>query len=111
MSGIRDLAWTLGMPLRLALIGLIRFYRATLGTMLGGQCRFYPSCSHYGEQAIREHGALRGSAMAAWRVMRCGPFTPGGVDHVPASRRSAGPAPGEELYDSVAHDPGGAASR
>ncbi|MCK7481535.1 MAG: membrane protein insertion efficiency factor YidD [Candidatus Moduliflexus flocculans] len=46
-------------------------------------CRFYPSCSHYGYQAVYKHGAFKGSAMAAWRVLRCNPFNPGGYDPVP----------------------------
>jgi uncharacterized protein len=68
------------------LIGAIHVYRATLSGWLGGQCRFYPTCSHYGEEAIRTHGALRGTAMAAWRVLRCNPFGEGGIDHVPPRR-------------------------
>ena len=47
----------------------------TLSGMLGGQCRFVPSCSHYAEEAIRSHGAIRGAATGLWRIMRCGPFT------------------------------------
>jgi uncharacterized protein len=65
---------------------MIGVYRALLSGWLGGQCRFYPSCSRYAEEAIRVHGALRGTALASWRVLRCGPFTRGGVDHVPGSR-------------------------
>jgi putative membrane protein insertion efficiency factor len=45
-------------------------------------CRFYPSCSHYGYQAIYKYGALKGSLMAVWRVLRCNPFNPGGYDPV-----------------------------
>ena len=86
MSRIGRVAWAAGTPARLLLIGAIRLYRATLSGWLGGQCRFYPSCSSYAEQAVRVHGAIRGSALAVWRVARCGPFTAGGVDHVPASR-------------------------
>jgi putative membrane protein insertion efficiency factor len=74
---------------RLALIGLIHLYRLTLSGWLGSQCRFYPTCSHYAEDAIRLHGAARGSLMAAWRIARCGPFTQGGVDHVPSPKNQA----------------------
>jgi hypothetical protein len=80
------MAWGAGAPARLLLTGLIRLYRVTLSGWLGGQCRFYPSCSSYAEQAVRVHGAARGSALALGRIARCGPFTPGGVDHVPPSR-------------------------
>lgn len=75
--------WITGAPARLALIGLVKLYRATLSGWLGGQCRFYPTCSRYAEEAIGTRGAIRGVALAAWRVARCGPFTEGGVDHVP----------------------------
>lgn len=70
------------------LLGAIDLYQATLSRAmpsLGVQCRFCPSCSHYGEEAIRRHGAARGSGLAFWRVLRCGPWTPAGtVDPVPA---------------------------
>jgi putative membrane protein insertion efficiency factor len=64
----------------------VKVYRVTLSGWLGGQCRFYPTCSHYAEDAIRTHGAVKGTAMAVWRIARCGPFTDGGVDHVPPRR-------------------------
>jgi hypothetical protein len=81
--------------MRAALIGLILLYRATLSGWLGGQCRFHPTCSHYAEEAVRVHGAIRGSLLAAWRLLRCGPFTAGGVDPVPP--RSGSPP----AYDAV----------
>ena len=65
-----------------ALLVSIDLYQATLSPLLarsGARCRFAPSCSHYGEGAIREDGALVGSARAAWRVLRCGPWTPAGT--------------------------------
>jgi hypothetical protein len=86
---LREVVWTLGTPVRLLLIGLIRLYQVTLSGWLGGQCRFSPTCSRYAEQAIRRHGAVRGTALAAWRLARCGPFTKGGVDHVPPARSGA----------------------
>lgn len=62
---------------------LIRIYR--LVPRYGPpRCRFYPSCSGYALQALELHGALRGTWLAARRLGRCHPFTPGGVDHVPA---------------------------
>lgn len=96
MNRVRRIAWTVGAPARLALVGLIHVYRLTLSGWLGGQCRFYPTCSHYAEEAIRTHGALRGSLMAAWRIARCGPFTAGGVDRVPPAERG-------RKYDTVIH--------
>ena len=83
MRALRRALWVAGTPVRALLIGSILLYRATLSGWVGGQCRFAPSCSEYALQAIRAHGALRGTALAAWRILRCGPFTPGGVDHVP----------------------------
>ena len=86
MTRLHALVWTLGTPARLTLLGLIRLYRLTLSGWLGGQCRFYPTCSHYAEEAVRVHGAVKGSGLAVWRIARCGPFTDGGVDHVPPPR-------------------------
>lgn len=81
---LRDLPRSLSYWPRLALLGLIRFYQATLSkAMPPNTCRFYPSCSHYGYQAIYKYGAIKGSLMATWRVLRCNPFNPGGVDPVP----------------------------
>jgi uncharacterized protein len=85
---VRRIVWMAGAPARLALVACIRVYRLTLSGWIGGQCRFYPSCSHYAEGAIRTHGAIRGTGLAVWRVARCGPFTDGGVDHVPVSRHA-----------------------
>jgi len=70
-------------PLAWPLIGAVRLYRATLSGLLGGQCKYYPSCSAYAEEALRTHGAVRGLGLAAWRLLRCNPRSRGGVDHVP----------------------------
>ncbi len=77
-----------GTPVRFLLISLIRLYRLTLGGMLGGQCRFHPSCSEYAEQAINSRGSVQGSLFALWRVARCGPFTDGGIDHAPGAAKA-----------------------
>ncbi len=80
---LRDLPRTPANWARLPLLALIRLYQGTLSRGLPADtCRFYPSCSHYGYQAIYKHGALKGSLMAAWRVLRCNPFNPGGYDPV-----------------------------
>ena len=65
------------------LIGAIRLYRKTLSPFIGQQCRFEPTCSHYGEEAIEKHGALRGSILTVWRILRCGPWCKGCYDPVP----------------------------
>ena len=75
--------WRAGGLVRWILIGLIRGYRLTLHGLMGGQCRFHPSCSHYAEEAIQNVGAIRGLALSAWRVLRCSPLSAGGVDHPP----------------------------
>jgi putative membrane protein insertion efficiency factor len=75
-----------------AALGAIHVYQATLSPLyarLGAQCRFRPSCSHYGEAVIREFGAIRGGWLAFRRVLRCGPWTPlGTTDEPPVTRRS-----------------------
>ena len=65
------------------LMGLIRLYQATISRVVPSSCRFYPSCSQYGYEAIQKYGALRGSWMAVKRIGRCHPFHPGGYDPVP----------------------------
>ena len=85
MTSVRRPARVAGAPFRALLIGGIRLYRATLSGWLGGQCRYSPTCSRYAEEAIRTHGALRGAALAGWRVLRCNPFGTGGVEPVPAA--------------------------
>ena len=61
-------------------LALVRAYRATFASLLGGQCRFYPSCSEYAELAIARDGAWRGGVLAVRRVVRCRPFSAGGLD-------------------------------
>ena len=63
---------------------LIRLYQRTLAQALPPDtCRFYPSCSHYGYEAIEKYGVIKGGGMAVWRIMRCNPWNKGGVDPVP----------------------------
>jgi hypothetical protein len=65
------------------LIALVRVYQVLISPLVGPRCRFYPSCSNYAIEAMRVHGALRGSGLAAWRVLRCNPLSDGGLDPVP----------------------------
>lgn len=62
---------------------LIRGYQKGISPMLPASCRFVPSCSEYGYQAISKYGIIRGGAMAVWRILRCNPFGKGGYDPVP----------------------------
>jgi uncharacterized protein len=95
MTSVRRFLWSAGAPARLFLLGAISLYRLTLSGWLGGQCRFLPSCSHYAADAIRTHGAVRGSLLAGRRVLRCNPFGKGGLDPVPPPRS----------YDAAIHRP------
>jgi putative membrane protein insertion efficiency factor len=87
IAALRRVLWVTGWPARIALISSIRLYRGTLGTVLGGRCRFFPSCSAYAEQAIAEAGAIRGLPLSVWRVIRCSPLTGGGIDYPPTRGR------------------------
>lgn len=64
------------------LIAPIRAYQRWISPALGPRCRYYPSCSEYAVEAIRELGPIRGLILAAWRLLRCNPFSHGGVDEV-----------------------------
>ena len=73
-------------PAARALSGAVRVYQYTLAPLLGGQCRYTPSCSVYAMDALAAHGAWRGTGLAAWRVLRCSPICAGGHDPVPPAR-------------------------
>ncbi|HEX2100832.1 MAG TPA: membrane protein insertion efficiency factor YidD [Candidatus Synoicihabitans sp.] len=85
------IAVVVALPAR-ALLGAIRLYQVTLSPVLPALfgpacgCRFHPSCSSYAAEAVREHRAIRGAALALWRLIRCSPLHPGGLDPVPPSR-------------------------
>ena len=65
------------------LVSLVRVYQWTLRPFIGPHCRFEPHCSAYAVEALRSHGAIRGVALSAWRVLRCNPWNAGGFDPVP----------------------------
>lgn len=69
--------------MRAVSLWLIKAYQWTLSPLLGGACRFYPTCSEYTYQAISRYGVMRGVWMGALRVLRCNPFHEGGYDPVP----------------------------
>jgi putative membrane protein insertion efficiency factor len=62
-------------------MGLVYIYRWTVSPLLGDRCKYYPSCSQYALDALREYGFLKGSVLAGWRLLRCNPWSHGGVDH------------------------------
>ena len=81
---LRDLVVTIKTFPRWILLGLIRAYQKVVSPALPPDtCRFYPSCSHYGYQAVYKFGVFKGSWLAFRRVLRCNPFNPGGYDPVP----------------------------
>ena len=81
---LRAIPVTLATLPRLPALAMIRLYQATLSRSLpSGTCRFTPTCSHYSYQAIAKYGLLKGSALSAWRILRCQPFSKGGYDPVP----------------------------
>jgi uncharacterized protein len=76
--------------MRSVLIAAIRVYQYALSPLFGQRCKYYPSCSNYAIGALREHGAVRGVGLAAWRLLRCNPLSDGGYDPVPPRRRGRG---------------------
>ncbi len=74
-------------PIKRLFIFLIKTYQLTLSPRFShGSCRFTPTCSQYAIEAIETHGVFKGSALAAWRIMRCNPFSKGGYDPVPPKK-------------------------
>ena len=72
--------------MRRGAIALLRGYQRWISPLLGARCKYYPSCSEYAVQAIGRYGILRGSVLATWRLLRCNPFSHGGLDPVEAQR-------------------------
>lgn len=74
------------MNVRFFMVLPIRAYQRWISPTIPARCRFYPSCSQYAIDAIREYGVVRGFVLGAWRIMRCNPFNYGGYDPVSAQR-------------------------
>ena len=68
--------------LRGFLVAPIRLYQRTISPALPARCKYHPSCSEYAVQAVRRYGVLRGVVLAGWRLLRCNPWSHGGVDFV-----------------------------
>ena len=82
---VQSIARSLRNPVRALFVGLIRFYQVVVSPALPSRCKYYPSCSQYALDAVREYGAARGFVLAVWRVLRCNPLSYGGYD--PVSRQ------------------------
>lgn len=90
-------------PLVSAMTVPLRAYQKYISPGLPRRCRYYPTCSSYFIEALKVHGALKGGALGVWRVLRCNPWSRGGVDHVPEPGRWK-PDPWEPPEDWVGHD-------
>ena len=69
--------------MRKILIAIIKFYQKNISPLKRSKCPYYPTCSNYGLEAIKKHGALKGGCLTIWRILRCNPFSKGGYDPVP----------------------------
>lgn len=70
------------------LIAVIKFYQKNISPLSTPKCKYHPTCSSYGLEAIQVHGALKGSMLAIWRILRCNPFSKGGYDPVPPKKEN-----------------------
>ncbi|MDQ0975457.1 putative membrane protein insertion efficiency factor [Neobacillus niacini] len=70
------------------LISVIRFYQVVISPIKPPSCRFYPTCSHYGLEAVQRFGALKGGWLTLKRILKCHPFHPGGIDPVPEKKEN-----------------------
>jgi putative membrane protein insertion efficiency factor len=99
-------------PVRHLLIALINFYKRWISPLLGPRCRFHPTCSSYARESLQQHGVLRGGWMACMRILRCAPWSAGGIDPVPSRFHwwPRPPAPGEAAdccdYNDASNGPG-----
>lgn len=83
---MRDVLLFIGLIPRNIGVALIRAYRAVISPLYGDVCRYHPSCSAYGLGSVQQRGLLVGSALTAWRILRCNPWSAGGIDDVRAAR-------------------------
>jgi putative membrane protein insertion efficiency factor len=74
-----------------AALAPIRFYQRFISPAFPRRCKYHPTCSEYAVQAIQRYGILKGTALAAWRLLRCNPFSHGGYDPVPAAKKTPHP--------------------
>jgi uncharacterized protein len=98
-------------PIAALLIAPIRLYRRWISPAFAPRCRYYPTCSAYAVEAIREMGPIRGLILAAWRLLRCNPFSHGGVDELSDRRLFRNTPARSERARSRAVSPAGGSSR
>lgn len=91
-------------PLAWILLAPVYFYRKVISPLLPPMCRFYPSCSTYAVEALTVHGLFRGGWLVARRLLRCGPWHPGGLDPVPPPRFAAGTPAGTRVPEKPAEE-------
>ena len=92
-------------PIARVLLVLVRFYRTWISPLLPPSCRFEPSCSAYAVDALSTHGALRGTWLTVRRLLRCGPWHPGGWDPVPPRRsRNRPDEPAHSAHHTAAEE-------
>lgn len=82
------LVWIWLLPRNIA-IAIMKVYRLVISPLYGEVCRYYPSCSSYSLQAYQQHGFVKGVWLTVRRLLRCHPFTPGGIDDVPHSHQTS----------------------
>lgn len=99
--------------LKMGALAPIRFYQRYISPAFPRRCRYYPTCSSYAVQAIQQHGVGKGFLLAIWRVLRCNPYSAGGIDEVPTSGRwvsDPSPSYAELVAEHSRHSPPASAS-
>ena len=100
-STMRVILGRVGQVLVLPLIGLTRVYQLVISPLTPPTCRYYPSCSAYAVTALRRFGPIKGTWLAGRRLLRCHPWSPGGVDHVPERAHAASSVSADEGGPSI----------
>lgn len=83
---MKALVQTVGLVPRNAAVAVLHAYRAVISPLYGNVCRYHPSCSRYALEAIQQRGLVQGVILGSWRILRCNPWSRGGVDDVPPAR-------------------------
>jgi putative membrane protein insertion efficiency factor len=84
---LRRVLWYAGWPFRWLLLLIIKTYQRWISPALPSSCKYHPSCSSYAAQSLQRHGAGKGTLLAGWRVLKCNPFSEGGVNPIPERGR------------------------